>query len=146
MAHNLVADRRRGGEAERRVLQALYEGDGCRHSNHLGATPEPSPESRAMARQRLGFFLERCRKAAYVGPRHQMQLALKLRVIRLAFLDGCSSREIARVLCGRMTPRQIDALVFRLRQRLARLGVEVARRRGHGFPDPLTSAESFVHR
>ena len=82
-----------------------------------------------MARQSLSSFLKRCRRAA-AGARAE----IKLQVLRLAFFDGLSSREIARRLCDEesmpaVTPCQVDAMIFRLRRRLAGLGAEVRNRR-----------------
>ena len=127
LAQNLVVDRCRVVAAERRGLEALY-GGGEAHPPRggLAAAPEASPERRAIDRQLLGLFFARCRRAAGDG----IQAALKMRIMHLAFFDGCSSREIARKLRGRTTARQVDALIFRLRRRLARQGLEVARRRG----------------
>lgn len=88
------------------------------------APPPPSPERRIMARQRLARFLECCRRAA-----SDVDVELKLRVISLAFLDGCSSREIAWRLAGEITARQVDLMIYRLRRRLERHGFEVPRRR-----------------
>ena len=84
----------------------------------------PSPEWSAMARQHLAQFFEGCRQAA-----SGVEVELKLRVMHLAFLDGCSSREIARRLAGEISPHQVDSMIFRLRRRLARGGFEVPHRR-----------------
>ena len=88
-------------------------------------TPKmPSPERSAMARQQLAQFLDCCRQVA-----NGFEAELKVRVLQLAFLHGCSSREIARLLAGVVTPTQVDNMIFRLRRRLAREGFEVPRRR-----------------
>lgn len=130
-AHNLVIDHWRALQRQRPVPKERS----FRRARCL-ADPEPSPERRAMARQRLCLFLERCRWAA-AG----FQVELKLRIMRLAFVDGCSSQEIARELPGTVTPRQIDSMIFRLRQRLARRGMEVPRRsRQHPLPELAMAA------
>lgn len=85
-----------------------------------------------MARQRLGQFLEGCRQVA-AG----LEAEMKLRVMYLAFLDGCSSREIARRLPGDVTPHQIDSMISRLRSRMAREGFEVPQRRAVAFTAAL---------
>lgn len=115
---NLVNDRRRF--VERRPLPM-----GLRWM-----TPEaPSPERRTMARERLAQFLDCCREAAAASG---VEAELKLRVVYLAFLDGYSSREIARRLAV-VSPHQVDLIIFRLRRRLARHGFEVPCRRPAAF-------------
>ena len=85
---NLTVDRRRGAETYHRCCERLAE-DG-------GAPPDPiypvCPERRAMARQDLRHVLERFRWAAARDSRPE----LKMRILRLAYFDGCSSPEIAR--------------------------------------------------
>lgn len=121
---HLAIDRWRSFERRESCLAACTPSISRWHS-----APTPSPETRAMARQSLGSFLERCRRAA-AGARTEM----KMRVLRLAFFDGLSSREIARRLgdeepATTLTPCQIDAMIFRLRRRLTRLGAEIPCRR-----------------
>ncbi len=113
---NLVTDRRRGRNRTR-----LRE---RRRAVSSTPAPGPSPESHAMVREHLHGFLRCCRRAA-----GGLRVELKMRIVRLAFFDGLSSREIARTLCGQLSPGQVDTMIYHLRQGLARQGVEVARRR-----------------
>ena len=125
---NLVADRKRRDERLAAREAAVPRDPG--QEAHWMWSPPPSPERHVIARQGLRVFLESCRRAAC-----GYQTELKLRVIHLAFLDGCSSREIARRLsretaAARLTPSQVDSMIFRLRRRLAHVGIEVPRRYG----------------
>ncbi len=114
IADNLVADRRRGRyQAHRRERQ---------QTTMSHPAPGPSPECRVIVREHLRSFLRCCRRAAG-------GVELKIRIMRLAFFDGLSSPEITCALRGRLSPSQVDSLIYRLRQQLARQGVEVARRR-----------------
>ncbi len=117
-AANLAIDRRRVAERRPRPPDRSCPGVGRLRS------PEPSPERHAMGRQGLDLFLRRCRRAA-AG----FRVELKLRVLCLAFFEGLTSREIARELPERMTPGQVDSMLFRLRQRLAEQGSEAPGRR-----------------
>lgn len=117
-ASNLVIDRRRA--ADRRPQPPDRS---CPAVCRL-RSPEPSPERHAMGRQGLELFLRRCRLAA-----RGFRVELKLRVLRLALFEGLTSREIAGALAERMTPGQVDSMLFRLRRRLAEQGSEVPRRR-----------------
>lgn len=53
---------------------------------------------------------------------------LKRRALRLALLDGWSSREIVDRLAGALSHGQIDAMIHRLRLRLAKEGLQMPRR------------------
>lgn len=116
---NLAVDWRRGADTARRCRERLLDDD------RPCPARAPNPERRAMARQRLRFVLERFRGAAVRDSRPE----LKMRILHLAYLDGCSSPEIAHLLHGRLTSVQVDATIYRLRQRLAEDGL-VLRRRG----------------
>lgn len=124
-ASNLAIDRRRAVDRRPRAPDPTCPGVG-----RLPST-EPSPERHAMGRQGLELFLERCRMAA-AG----FRVELKLRVLRLALFEGLTSREIARELSDRVTPGQVDSMLFRLRRRLAEQGSEVPGRR----PCPVAAA------
>lgn len=121
---NLAIDRWRYAERRESCMATCTPSISRWHS-----PPTQSPETRAMARQSLGSFLERCRLAA-AGARTEM----KMRILRLAFFDGLSSREIAHRLADEelapaLTPCQVDSMIFRLRRRLERLGAEIPCRR-----------------
>jgi len=117
---NLAVDRRRGAETARRCRERLED-----RGEPPGPVRPACPERRAMARQDLRIVLQRFRWAAARDSRPE----LKMRILRLAYLDGCSSPEIARRLHGLLTPVQVDATIFRLRRRLAEEGLALGRRR-----------------
>jgi RNA polymerase sigma factor (sigma-70 family) len=87
------------------------------------ADPGPSPEQTAMRSEGQRQLLDRCREMRGLGPGRRNAW-----VMRLAVLEGYSSREIAAAAGGRVTPHTIDMLVHRLRRRLARSGFALTRR------------------
>lgn len=87
------------------------------------ADPGPTPEQIAMRREGQRQLLDRCNRMRGLGPGKRNAW-----VMRLAVLEGYSSREIADAAGGRLTPHGVDMLVHRLRRRLARSGFAVTRR------------------
>lgn len=87
------------------------------------ADPGPTPEQVVLRREQHRVLLDRCRRLPGLGPGSRNAW-----VIRLAFLEGYSSREISAAAGGRLTPHGIDNLVHRIRRRLARSGLEIPRR------------------
>ena len=83
-----------------------------------------SPEEKLLQRERHVRFFSRCREL--VGNRSPQR---DLEVLYLAFFEGWTSREISRRLGNEMTPSAVDSLVYRLKKRLAKTGVEIPRRR-----------------
>jgi RNA polymerase sigma factor (sigma-70 family) len=81
------------------------------------ADPGPSPEQTAMRSERQRQLLDLCREMRGLGPGRRNAW-----VMRLAVLEGYSSREIAAAAGGRLSPHTVDMLVHRLRRRLARSG------------------------
>lgn len=79
-----------------------------------------SPERRAIGRQELARFRRRLRRLSRT-PRDE-------RILRLVFLGGLTSREVARLSGGALSPSTIDTVVHRFRERLAAEGIAVARR------------------
>jgi len=73
-----------------------------------------SPEEQALCREELCRFLGSCRVVRGLGPGRRNAW-----VMRLALLEGYSSREISRAAGGRLTPRSVDLLVNRIRRKLA---------------------------
>jgi RNA polymerase sigma factor (sigma-70 family) len=117
--HNLAVDHRRRAKAARRCRERLR----LRGQEAMSDDVTVSPERRAMARQDLRGVIRRVRRAA-----RNIRVELKLRVIRLAYLDGCSSPEITLRLRGLLTPAQVDATLCRLRRRLSEDGLALGRR------------------
>lgn len=95
--------------AERRLLRAAID-------------PKGNPEERLLAAERRRILLDQWREIgkAIQGKRN-------LRILRLALIEGWSSREIAREL-GKIRPSSVDSVVHRLRRRLAEEGVALPRR------------------
>lgn len=87
------------------------------------ADPGLSPEERLLRRERRRVFLESVGRA--VGPKAPRR---DLLVLRLALLEGWSSREISRRMGRSLTPNGIDSLVHRVRRRLRRHGIRLPRR------------------
>ena len=75
------------------------------------------PEARALARERGRVFLGRCRQL-----RGARATAERLRIVRLALVEGLSSREVVARLGPPWTVGAVDSLLHRLRRRLAATG------------------------
>ena len=85
--------------------------------------PAVSPLDRLLVEERRRQFTAACRRLAVrrTGRRDA-------HIARLALLEGWTSREIARVLGGRLRPSSIDSVLHRLKRRLAAEGVDLPRR------------------
>jgi RNA polymerase sigma factor (sigma-70 family) len=96
-----------------------------RSRRRLEEVPDPgeNPERRLLRREEFGLFLDRCRTLRGLGSGRRNAW-----VLRLALIQGFSSREIARAAGGRMTPRAVDLLISRIRRRLARDGFALPHR------------------
>ncbi len=126
VAGSLVLDHRRAAYAGKRRQEMITNGwdeDDFQGPQPAPRAPQPSPEELALLNDALRFFFDRCRRAAR-GTRD----STKMRVVRLAFFEGCSSREISRHLAGDLTPGQVDSLLYRMRQCLARDGIHIPHR------------------
>jgi DNA-directed RNA polymerase specialized sigma24 family protein len=91
--------------------------------------PQDSPEEQAMLRQARRLLLERCR--CFVRSQSLIRAEERernFRVLRRSLLEGWSSEEIVRAEGGRMAASSVDTLVYRLRRRLERSGVELPSR------------------
>jgi RNA polymerase sigma factor (sigma-70 family) len=84
--------------------------------------PAGTPEDRLLAAERRRLVLAHWRD---IGS--QPQGRRNLRILRLALIEGWSSREIARTL-GKLAPSSVDSVVHRLRRRLSEEGVALPRR------------------
>lgn len=80
----------------------------------------PNPEDRYLARERRKLFLVRCRRAL-AGT----AVERNLRILRLAVLEGWTSREISGRLGGAMSAGAVDSVLHRARRRLLADGVAV---------------------
>jgi RNA polymerase sigma factor (sigma-70 family) len=118
VAQRLVLDWIRRERAAKR--RALVAGDG-RSSRWLRPGDRfVDPEERLLRAERRELFFRACGGEA--GTRGE----LRRTVVRLAFLEGRSSSEIA-ALVG-LSPASVDALVHRLRRSLAAQGMALPRR------------------
>lgn len=93
------------------------------------ADPGVNPEEEAINAEGRRLLLERCRLLAE-SMTWRKDRGLCLRVLRLALLEGWSSREIACSEGGRLVASSVDTLVYRARRWLAKGGLEVPSRRG----------------
>ena len=73
------------------------------------------------------LLLERCRVIAESMTRRSDR-ERNLRILRLAFLEGWTSREIAGAAAGRLAASTVDSLVHRARRHLARGGLRAPSR------------------
>lgn len=79
--------------------------------------PVGSPERLAIGRQRLRHFA-----------RHLRRLSASerdARILRLVYFGGLTSREVAELSRGALSPSSVDSVVYRFRRRLARKGLPV---------------------
>jgi DNA-directed RNA polymerase specialized sigma24 family protein len=95
----------------------------------LAADPGGSPEDRFLREEKRRLFLARCRSVAALALGRENRQR-NFRILHLAFLEGWSSREIARAE-GRLAPSTVDTVVSRARRLLERrLGVALPSRSG----------------
>jgi RNA polymerase sigma factor (sigma-70 family) len=92
------------------------------------ADPRDTPEMLAMRREVRRLLLEICRALPGRAARGDRQR--NLRILRLALIEGWSSREIARAEGGRLAASTVDTVVHRARRMLlARHGYALPVRR-----------------
>ena len=116
--YNLIVDRRRAHYTQkRRSMRQRFAG--------TSDVPEPraDPEEQLLGKERRKLFFQRCLEIARCD-----RVVVELRALKMALLEGWSSREIARRLEGGLDARQIDNLVQRLRRHLAKDGISLPRR------------------
>jgi RNA polymerase sigma factor (sigma-70 family) len=125
VARSVVLDRLRAERAVSRRPGMLVSIDDI-------ATPEACwidrrycPERRAAARATLRAYLALCR--SLLGPAATRP---RMRALRLAWVVGLPSVEVARQLGAGWTPTRVDSLLHRVRGRLAARGVRLPRRPG----------------
>ncbi|HSM15325.1 MAG TPA: sigma-70 family RNA polymerase sigma factor [Thermoanaerobaculia bacterium] len=115
VAASTVVDHLRSSGAAKRRPAALVSLEEPHPS--AGADPRSDPESGLLAREELRRRVEAWRRAL-----RGRAAAERFRIVRLAWLHGLPSAEIARRLGGRWTPGGIDSMLCRLRARLEARG------------------------
>lgn len=119
IARHMVVDLHLADRRHRRLYERL--------STLNSRTPSaPSPEDRFLARERLTKFSAHFRDIVRHG-RTPPQDAWRILCWTLG--EGYSSLEVSRFLRGRLTPVSVDQVLYRLRKRLARRGVQLTARR-----------------
>lgn len=119
VAERTALDRLRAASAAKRGQGRLWP-LADRWDKGLPADPAPSPDRRLLGRERLCLLARRWRRLA--GSEREA------RVLRLVFLHGLSSREVADASGGALTPSSVDSVVFRFRRRLKAEGLPVPER------------------
>jgi len=128
VTRNLAVDQVRRRITAKRIAELPARGATTDFPHRLERLPDrsPSPEDRLLARERRRQFLSLC-------GRHLRSRRLRrrdLEIVRLAWLEGLSSREIERRMGGRVEAASVDSLLSRLRRRLRATGCTVGSRRG----------------
>jgi RNA polymerase sigma factor (sigma-70 family) len=113
----VATEKRGGGRVESLDSLASLEGES------VWPTTQPRAEERLIGRERLERFLACCRRVA--GRRKERDV----RIMRLALVEGLTSREISERIGSLISPNGIDTLLHRARLRLMKEGFVVPRRR-----------------
>lgn len=116
VAERSAYDRLREALAHKRGHARLWSLSG-RWERALLADPVASPERRLLGRERLRLLARRWRGL--------VRSDREARVLRLVFLAGLTSREVAAASGGALSPSSVDSVVFRFRKRLAAEGLPV---------------------
>lgn len=107
-------------------LRALKRGGRRRRAlslvERVSGLPDPagSPEHRAMRRQLLRQFARHCRRLTATDRDAQ--------ILRLVYFAGFTSREVAELSRGTLSPSSVDSVVYRFRRRLEQKGLPVPAR------------------
>lgn len=125
VAHSVVLDRLRAERAVSRRPGMLVSIDDIATPEVCWSDRRYCPERRAAARATLRAYLALCR--SLLGPAATRP---RMRAIRLAWVVGLPSVEVARQLGAGWTPTRVDSLLHRVRGRLAARGVRLPRRPG----------------
>lgn len=125
MTLHLLVDRYRRTVFQRKRLSLVRHGLGAEWLHtELSSEEILTPEDIAMRRD---GWRQLCSLAARVV--RPDRRSLELRALRLALLEGYSSREVSQACEGLLTPQRVDRLVFRLRRKLLAAGLGVLPRR-----------------
>lgn len=121
VAATVVADvLRADGAAKRRPRQLVPLAGDAEGRRDEPADPRTCPLRSLLARDQLRRFLETCGELAGRRTRRERR-----RLVRLAFVAGLSSSDIAARLGRGWTAAGVDAVLFRLRRRLSARGERV---------------------
>lgn len=123
VATSVVVDARRATLAQKRTGGRAILLEEWRLAPLAGFVEIAEPEDRLLAGERRRAFLEICRQA--LGA-HATRATM--RIARLALLEGWTSREIAAGLDGRLGIAGVDSIIYRLRRKLSRRGIDLPRR------------------
>jgi DNA-directed RNA polymerase specialized sigma24 family protein len=127
VAQRLVVDELRAQAAVKRGGLRIAFGVCLSRVAERIVDPRVNPEEQYMIAESRRLLLERCRRLAQSMIWRQDRERC-LRVLRLALLEGWSSREIADAEGGKLAASSVDTLVHRARRRLVRGGLRVPRR------------------
>ena len=144
-AIHLVIDRQRAFLRQRQELAEPRTPSALSWANPKDRQPEDTPEDRLLHQDRYRRLLHLASEV--VRPGHQR---VEVEALRLALLEGYSSREIACASRGHLRPQRVDRLVYRFRCHLHGLGLGPLPRRtmgpARGNPRrPCPDAESEGH-
>ena len=127
---NLVVDhlrslsaQKRGGWQSPSVSYVDFPRDSVAERLESVADHAAGPEARLLMAESRRFFLRSC-GSLLDGKRRQRDLE----IVRLAFVEGWTSREISELFEGRLKPGSIDSLIHRHRRRLREHGVTMPSR------------------
>lgn len=118
-AERCTRDRLRWRRASKRRGRAAAPLAPARRGSRL-SDPLGSPERLAMGRQALRQFARRCRRLT--------TSERDARILQLVYFAGFTSREVAVLSGGTMSPGSVDSLVHRFRRRLEGKGLPVPTR------------------
>ena len=119
VALNLLVDRYRRALYRRKRLALIRGGAGSEWlRTKLVLEEVPTPEDIALYHD--GWRQLITLAARVVRPDRR---PLELRALRMALIEGYSSHEISQATGGRLKPRRVDRLVFRLRRKLLAAGL-----------------------
>lgn len=121
VAERVALDELRAANARKRGAGVLVP-LGSREAAPAATAVDPgeTPEVLALRRELRRLLLEVC--GALPGRANHGGRRRNLRILRLALLEGWSSREIARAEGGRLAASTVDTVVHRARRLLARHG------------------------
>lgn len=141
IAESVVVDEVRTKAAVKRGEGGgLWWDDGLAGIPWHAVDPRGTPEDQALLSERRRLVLRGCRRMVR-SMLDEEDRGRCLRVLRLALLEGWSSREIARAEGWALAASTVDTLVYRARRRLARGGVKLPDRR-RGRPRSSRSPQS----
>ncbi len=131
-ANNLVLDFRRAQRAKKRQIRPKLDAHEPFGGFDDTAALVASPEERYLQGELRRIFVARCKQVA--GGSKIAAGTVKLKVLRMALVEGWTSREIAHRTKEAVTPGQIDTLVHRLKRLLEEDGIRILNRRCHREP------------